>query len=309
MPIPTYKNRVGVTTATSGTGTVTVGSVESGYQGFAAGDDGKYFDVVIEDGTAWEVARECLYTHSGTTLTRGTLEASSTGSAISLSGSAKVYVTRTAFREAQSTLATRGHIEGMILSRSSTTAIAVSSGTLNINGKLLDAPSATLTSGSTMADLAGSTVTIAASKCYFVYAYDNAGTVEYRVQERTGTGNGADPTWDSGLDYWMSPTGASTRRIGKFWTDTGGLIIRFWMTVFGRMREVKTSASSSTYGVLLVNGGTATAYTSVTITPFVTTDDVDILLLATAFSASAGGQYELFLSIDGGTEAILYQRL
>lgn len=94
----TYKNRVGVATATTGTGTMTLGSAESGYQGFAAGDNGKYFDAVIEDGAAWEVARECLYTHSGTTLTRGTLESSSTGSAISLTGAAKVYVVDTAYR-------------------------------------------------------------------------------------------------------------------------------------------------------------------------------------------------------------------
>lgn len=94
----TYKNRVGVATATTGTGTMTLGSAESGYQGFAAEDNGKYFDVAIEDGAAWEVARECLYTHSGTTLTRGTLESSSTGAAINLSGAAKVYVVETAAR-------------------------------------------------------------------------------------------------------------------------------------------------------------------------------------------------------------------
>lgn len=98
MPIPTYKNRVGVASATTGTGTLTLGAAESGYQGFAAGDDGKYFDVVIEDGTAWEVARGCLYTHSGTTLTRGTREDSSTGAVLSLTGAAKVYVTSTAYR-------------------------------------------------------------------------------------------------------------------------------------------------------------------------------------------------------------------
>lgn len=98
MPIPTYKNRIGLASATTGTGTQTLGSAETGYQAFAAGDDGKTFDVVIEDGTAWEVARDCLYTHSGTTLTRGTLEASSTGSALSLTGAQKVYVTQTAER-------------------------------------------------------------------------------------------------------------------------------------------------------------------------------------------------------------------
>lgn len=98
MALITPKNRVGHATATTGTGTMTLGAAESGYAAFAAGDNGKSFDIVIIDGTAWEVARECLYTHSGTTLTRGTLESSSTGSAISLSGSAKVYVTNTAER-------------------------------------------------------------------------------------------------------------------------------------------------------------------------------------------------------------------
>ena len=105
MPTPSYKNRVGVASATTGTGTQTLGATESGYQGFAAGDDGKYFDVVIEDGTAWEVARDCLYTHSGTTLSRGTLEASSTGSALSLTGSQKIYVTETAERISRDAIA------------------------------------------------------------------------------------------------------------------------------------------------------------------------------------------------------------
>jgi hypothetical protein len=98
MPTPTYKNRIGVATATTGTGTLTLGAAESSYKTFVAGDDGKYFDIVIEDGTAWEVARDCLYTHSGTTLTRGTLEESSTGSVLSLTGAAKAYVTNTATR-------------------------------------------------------------------------------------------------------------------------------------------------------------------------------------------------------------------
>ena len=88
-----------MSTATSGTGTITLGSAETGYQSFAtAYGANANVDVLIEDGTAWEIARDCTYTHSVTTLTRGTLEASSTGSAISLSGSAKVYVISSAAR-------------------------------------------------------------------------------------------------------------------------------------------------------------------------------------------------------------------
>lgn len=103
MTFPDFKNRIGYATATTGTGTITLGSAESGYAALAAGDDGLKFDVVIEDGTDWEVYREGTYTHSGTTLTRGTFEASSTGSALNLSGSAKVYVTHSAARIEQNT--------------------------------------------------------------------------------------------------------------------------------------------------------------------------------------------------------------
>lgn len=129
MPIPTYKNRVGVATSTTGTSTMTLGAVESGYQGFAAGDDGKYFDVVIEDGTAWEVCRECLYTHSGTTLTRGTLEASNTGARINLTGSASVYVTQTAERAARESLLINTLIPGGRLTLESGVSVSSSSQT------------------------------------------------------------------------------------------------------------------------------------------------------------------------------------
>ena len=88
---------VKMTTATTGTGTITLGSASSGFQSFAdAYGANATVDVLITDGTAWEVARNCTYTHSGTTLTRGTLEDSSTGSALNLTGSAVVSVVATA---------------------------------------------------------------------------------------------------------------------------------------------------------------------------------------------------------------------
>jgi hypothetical protein len=86
-------NRAKMTTATTGTGTITLGSASSGYQSFAAAGvaNGDVVRYVIEDGSAWEIGTG-TYTTSGTTLSRTPLQSSASGAAISLTGSAVVYI-------------------------------------------------------------------------------------------------------------------------------------------------------------------------------------------------------------------------
>ncbi len=110
-----YKNRLVCTVsavASSGLGAFTVSTASSGYATFAAGDDAKTFDIVAVEGTAWEVRTGCTYTHSGTSLSRGTLEASSTGSAIAFTTAATLTVTPSAAKFGALELAMQAVIPG-----------------------------------------------------------------------------------------------------------------------------------------------------------------------------------------------------
>jgi hypothetical protein len=85
------RDRVKVSTATTGTGTITLGSLVPGYRAFSsayAADT--VVSYAIEDGTAWETGIG-TYSNSASTLTRA-FDASSTGALLNLSGSATVAV-------------------------------------------------------------------------------------------------------------------------------------------------------------------------------------------------------------------------
>jgi hypothetical protein len=95
-------NRAKMSTATTGTGTITLGSAAAGFQSFADAGvvDGDAIRYVIEDGNNWEIGQG-TYTASGTTLSRTVLESSNSDTAISLSGSATVLITAAAEDVAQ----------------------------------------------------------------------------------------------------------------------------------------------------------------------------------------------------------------
>ncbi len=91
--MPDVFNRARMTTATTGAGTITLGSAVSGHQSFAAAGvtNGTVVHYTIEDGAAWEIGTG-TYTATGTTLSR-TLVQSSTGSLLSLTGNAQIFIT------------------------------------------------------------------------------------------------------------------------------------------------------------------------------------------------------------------------
>ena len=92
--MPKLYNLARMTTTTAGTGTITLGVAVSGYLTFAnAGvQNGDVVFYGIKDGSGSEVGWG-TYTSSGTTLTRNVVKSTSSNAAISLSGSAEVYIT------------------------------------------------------------------------------------------------------------------------------------------------------------------------------------------------------------------------
>ena len=95
------KDRVKVTSTTTGTGTLTLGSALTGFQSFSVIGDGNttYYTIVDTSNGDWEVGIG-TYTSSGTTLSRDTiLESSNSGSAVDFgAGSKEVFVTYPAER-------------------------------------------------------------------------------------------------------------------------------------------------------------------------------------------------------------------
>lgn len=83
-----------MTTATTGTGTITLGSAVDGFLTFAGAgaSDGETVSYAITDGDESETGTG-TYTASGTTLSRTVLKSTNSDAAISLSGTAQVMIT------------------------------------------------------------------------------------------------------------------------------------------------------------------------------------------------------------------------
>lgn len=128
-------NRAKVRTATTGTGTLTLGSVVDGFQSFSAAgvSNGNSVSYVIEDGSNWEVGTG-TYTTASNTLTRVITESSNSDSALNLSGNAIVFVSATAADVQSNVEITGGTLNGVVIGGSS--AAAITGTTLTATGDL-----------------------------------------------------------------------------------------------------------------------------------------------------------------------------
>lgn len=197
-----------MTTATTGTGAITLGSAVSGYLTFAlAGvSDGDTVSYGIKDGSNSEVGTG-VYTASGTTLTRSVTKSTNSDAAISLSGTAEVFITPSASDLIVSTAGSPAFnmINGSIALSVSSSALTIAVKTLSGADATADQPvichfrNATLTSGDyvqrrieaalslTIASGATMGATSGVALRLWVGIVDDAGTLRLAVVNCAGT--------------------------------------------------------------------------------------------------------------------------
>lgn len=146
-------NRAKMTTNTTGTGTITLGSTVSGFQSFsdAGVTNGDVVRYVIEDGDYWELGLG-TYTASGTTLARNVVESSNSNQALNLSGSAFIFVTAGASDYVQA--------DGDVMTGDLTVTNIITSGNVDgrdvsVDGAKLDGIEAGATADQTKSDIDG----------------------------------------------------------------------------------------------------------------------------------------------------------
>jgi hypothetical protein len=151
MPL-VVKDRVKVTTATTGTGTLTLGAALAGFQDFSVIGDGNttYYTIVDLVAGTWEVGIG-TYTASGTTLARTVvLESSNSGSLVNFgSGDKDVFVTYPAER---AVIGGMGYIENA--------ALITQSSTINAGNNAISGGPVTVDSGVSVTVPSGSRWTI-----------------------------------------------------------------------------------------------------------------------------------------------------
>jgi hypothetical protein len=145
------KDRVKVTSTTTGTGTFTLGSAAAGFQDFSVIGDGNttYYTIVDSVAGTWEVGFG-VFTLSGTTLTRNVLSSSNSGSLVDFAaGDKDVFV---AYPAERAVIGGMGYIENA--------ALVTQSSTINAGNNAISGGPVTVDSGVSVTVPSGSRWTI-----------------------------------------------------------------------------------------------------------------------------------------------------
>ena len=362
MAIGRLFNLARMTTATTGTGTLTLGSAVSGYLSFSGAgvSNGDIVSYGIIDGSNSEVGTG-TYTSSGTTLTRTVIASTNSGSAISLSGSAEVFITALAnnILPAQTTAvqmilnsmanaraAGVAHYGGMSFADSfgATTyvdtagATALDTGTAGLLKNTATAGSdqtATHTSATTGGNtVTESTVQVAGTEGWRVFDKGTQYPNDYWQTNSVTTGwlKYQFGTAKTIASYTITPYPGLTDRAPKTWTLQGSNDNSSWTTLDTRTNYTSwtggtpssftiSSPASYTYYKLDVtanNGGSLLLILEMTLKSADTPNNLTVASNSIALasvpatiipvvrikhvdSATAGTDYNLYVSRDGGT--------
>lgn len=265
-----YADRVGFTTATTGTGTITAGTAIAGRQTLASAGcpNAATLTLCIEDGNAWEVS-DSVYTASGTTLTR-VLIASSTGALLSLSGTATVFLTLAA-RDVTGSVTTVALTTGTIPKAASATTLGDSVITESA-GNVVLASGALLNGIKTRADAAANVYLTTPDTSYLnvpngnsvyigrgsgaasVGRTDGGDSVAVGALTLTNNTSGVDLTAIGLYALYANTTGGYNSAVGNLslYANTTGS----WSTVMGNA----AAAAATTGGYNCAFGGYAMAY-------------------------------------------------
>lgn len=257
-----------MSTATVGTGTITLGSAVSGYLSFAGAGtvDGDIIDYAVNDGANSEIGSG-LYTAAGTTLTRVVSKSTNSNNAISLSGTAQVFITPQAstlqparglgFENLSLAASVAANILTVALKDSSgTDCTAASSATIQFRNAT--AATGTVSTNYVTAALSITTNAVGASLGslsntafrFWVLAFDNAGTTVLALFNATSAAT-TTPTifpLNEGAVASTTAMSGSATSAGVFYTPNGTTLTSKAFRILGYVEYNSTGlATAGTY--------------------------------------------------------------
>ena len=252
-------NRAKMGTSSTGAGTITLGSAETGFQSFADAGvaNGDVVQYLIEEGSSWELGQG-QYSSSGTTLTRSPSETSGGGSALSLGGSAKVSITVIAddFKRLQLAGATKAEAisGGLDVTGNITVSGSVDGRDLATDGAKLDGIEASATADQTAAEIRTLVESATDSNVFTdadhtklngieasATADQTASEILTAIKTVDGSGSGLDADVLDGLDsgsFLRSDATDSTSGVISFGGGTGAV------TISGSTGDIRSSSNT-----------------------------------------------------------------